>query len=81
MIGAPLPPSLSLHLPASPLLRPAAAAGLGQAAHTAHTAHAAGWLESLGLNAGTVLRADVSGELRGLSVQQHAERVLNALVG
>mgnify|MGYP003351031237 CR=1 FL=1 len=78
MIGAPLPPSLSLHLPASPLLRPAAAAGLGQAAHTAH---AAGWLEGLGLNAGTVLRADVSGELRGLSVQQHAERVLDALVG
>jgi len=75
MIGAPLPPSLSLHLQASPLLRPVAAPGLAQ------PAHAGAWLEGLGLNAGTVLRADVSGDLRGLSVQQHAERVLNALVG
>ena len=40
MIGAPLPPSLSLHLPASPLLRPASAPGLAQ------PAHAAAWLEA-----------------------------------
>lgn len=75
MIGASLPPSLSLHLQASPLLRPMAAPGLAQ------PAHAAAWLEGLGLNGGTVLRAEVAGELRGLSVQAHADRVLNALVG
>ena len=73
MIGAPLPPSFSLHVATA--LRPAAGLGAPQPA-----GHAA-WLEGLGLSGGAVLRADVAAEQRGLSVQQHAERVLAALVG
>lgn len=73
MIGAPLPPSLSLYSPS--LLRPASAPALPQAGR------AASWMEGLGLHGGPALRADVATEQRGLSAQQHAERVLAALVG
>lgn len=40
-----------------------------------------GWLEGLGEHGPATLRADVLPGQRGLSVQQHAARVLDALVG
>lgn len=71
MIGAPLSSSASLFPPTSlrPLQAPAAPAG-GPA-----------WLDGLGAGRAATLRADVAVDQRGLSVQQHAERVLAALVG
>jgi hypothetical protein len=38
-------------------------------------------MDGLGAGGGATLRADVSPDQRGLSVQQHAERVLSALIG
>lgn len=73
MIGAPLPPSIALYAP--PALRPATA---GQASQPAGTA---AWLDGLGMHGGPALHADVAAHQRGLSVQQHADRVLAALVG
>lgn len=73
MIGAPLPPSLSLY--SSPTLRPAAPAG------GAAPARADAWLDGLALHGGPALKADVAADQRGLTVQQHADRVLAALVG
>lgn len=72
MIGAPLPSSASLLSPASlrPLDAPAAAARAGEPA----------WLDGLGTGGAATLRADVAPDQRGLSVQQHAERVLSALL-
>ena len=69
MIGAPLPStSASLYAAAlRPLTAPAASPP-------------ASWLDGLGSSGGASLRADVAPEQRGLSVQQHAERVLSALV-
>ncbi len=69
MIGA-LPTTTSL-FPTRPL--PAAPA-VGRPAGP-------GWLEGLGEHGPTTLRADVLPEQRGLSVQQHAARVLDSLVG
>lgn len=69
MIGA-LPPTASL-FPTRPL--PAAPA-VGRAAGL-------GWLDGPGGPGPATLRADVPPDQRGLSVQQHAERVLDALVG
>lgn len=73
MIGAPLPPSLALYTPSA--LRPATAA------QATRPAGAAAWLEGLGMHGGPALNADVAAHQRGLSVQQHADRVLAALVG
>lgn len=69
MIGAPLPPtSASLYATAlRPLTAPA-------------DSPPASWLDGLGAGSAASLRADVAPEQRGLSVQQHAERVLAALV-
>lgn len=77
MIGAPLSPSASLFSATSlrPLDAPSAAT-LGRAGGGT-------WLDGLGdLSAGgpASLRADVGVDQRGLSIQQHAERVLAALV-
>ncbi len=73
MIGAPLSPSASLYPATSlrPLDAPAASARNGGPA----------WLDGLGGGGAASLRADVAADQRGLSVQQHAERVLGALVG
>lgn len=76
MIGAPLSPSASL-FPATSLgpLSPLGSPAVGRAG-------GATWLDGLGASGGAVsLRADVSADQRGLSVQQHAERVLAALIG
>ncbi|KQV88467.1 MULTISPECIES: hypothetical protein [unclassified Roseateles] len=72
MIGAPLSSSASLFSTASlrPLNAPAAAPRAGEPA----------WLDGLGAGGAATLRADVAVDQRGLSVQQHAERVLAALV-
>ena len=75
MIGFPPSPTASLFstAPLRPLNAPAAP---GQTGGTA-------WLDGLGgLGAGgpASLRADVAADQRGLSVQQHAERVLAALI-
>lgn len=72
MIGAPLSPSASLFSATSlrPLNAPAAPAHGGPA-----------WLDGLGTRGAATLRADVAVDQRGLSVQQHAERVLSALIG
>ncbi|HEY8878593.1 MAG TPA: hypothetical protein VIN03_13585 [Roseateles sp.] len=70
MIGASLSPLASLY-PATPL---APASPLGRPAGP-------GWLDGLGANGPATLRADVPADQRGLSVQQHAERVLSALLG
>lgn len=73
MIGAPLPASVPFF--SASTLRPvsapvAPAAGSGSA-----------WLDGLGSAAGAgTLRADVAADQRGLSVSQHAERVLAALL-
>lgn len=69
MIGAPLPPT-SASLYATTLRPLAAPAGPS----------AASWLDGLGAVSNASLRADVALDQRGLSVQQHAERVLSALV-
>ncbi|MDR7270918.1 hypothetical protein J2X20_003576 [Pelomonas saccharophila] len=73
MIGAPLSPSASLFSTASlrPLESPAAAGRAGGPT----------WLDGLGAGGAATLRADVAVDQRGLSVQQHAERVLAALIG
>lgn len=73
MIGAPLSPSASLFSASSlrPLQAPAAPAPAGGPT----------WLDGLGAGGAATLRADVAVDQRGLSVQQHAERVLSALVG
>lgn len=74
MIGAPLSPSASLFSATS--LRPLDAPSVGRTS-------GATWLDGLGgLGAGgpASLRADVAVDQRGLSIQQHAERVLAALV-
>ena len=76
MIGAPLSSSASL-FPATPLgpLSPLSSPTVGRAGGTT-------WLDGLGTSGGAVsLRADVPADQRGLSVQQHAERVLAALLG
>lgn len=73
MLGAPLSPSLSLFT--TPAVRP-----LGGAAST-QPASAQAWLDGLAMHGGPALRADVAADQRGLSVQQHAERVLSALLG
>ena len=73
MIGAPLPPSLSMF--ATPPLQPVGGAAAAQPADPR------AWLEGLALHGGPALRADVAADQRGLTVQQHAERVLSALVG
>jgi len=72
MIGAPLSSSASLFPATSlrPLTAPTAPAQGGPA-----------WLEGLGRSGAATLRADVTVDQRGLSVQQHAERVLSALIG
>ena len=72
MIGAPLSPSVSLFTATSlrPLNAPSAPAHGGPA-----------WLDGLGGHGAATLRADVAVDQRGLSVQQHAERVLSALIG
>lgn len=73
MIGAPLPSSMLLHPAASlrPLEAPQAPGRLG----------GADWADGLGSGPAATLRADVPAEQRGLGVQQHAERVLAALMG
>lgn len=73
MIGAPLPSSMLLHPAASlrPLEAPRAPGRLG----------GADWVDGLGSGPAATLRADVPAEQRGLGVQQHAERVLAALMG
>ena len=70
MIGAHLSPTASLlsAAPLRPLQGPAAPAS-GSA-----------WLDGLGASGAASLRADVPADQRGLSVQQHAERVLAALL-
>ena len=73
MIGAPLPPTASLFSVAS--LRP-----LGAPAAPARTGGEPAWMEGLGASGGVTLRADVAPDQQRLSVQQHAERVLSALV-
>jgi len=71
MIGAPLSSSASPFSATSrPLNAPVAPARASEPA----------WMDGLG-GGGVTLRADVAAEQRGLSVQQHAERVLNALIG
>ncbi len=72
MIGAPLSPTASLFSATSlrPLTAPSAPAHGGPA-----------WLDGLGRGGAASLRADVAPDQRGLSVQQHAERVLSALIG
>lgn len=72
MIGAPQSSTFSLFstAPLRPLNAPAAPGQAGGAA----------WLEGLGAGGPASLRADVAPDQRGLSVQQHAERVLAALV-
>lgn len=74
MIGAPLSPSASLSSAMSlrPLNAPSAS-GLGRP-------DGATWLEGLGAGGPASLRADVAADQRGLSVEQHAERVLAALI-
>ena len=73
MIGAPFPPTATLFSAASlrPLNAPVAPSRSGDPA----------WMDGLGAGGTATLRADVAGDQRGLSVQQHAERVLSALVG
>lgn len=73
MIGAPLSSSTSLFSATSlrPLSTPAAPGLPGGPA----------WLDGLGARGAATLRADVAVDQRGLSVQQHAERVLTALIG
>lgn len=71
MIGAPLSSTASL-FPATPFGSPAAPA--------VARPNGPAWLDGLGGTA-TALRADVPADQRGLSVQQHAERVLSALLG
>ena len=75
MIGAPLSSSASL-FPATSLgsLSPLGSPTLGRAG-------GATWLDGLGAGGGVGLRADVPADQRGLSVPQHAERVLAALLG
>ncbi|RTL36301.1 MAG: hypothetical protein EKK53_23070 [Burkholderiales bacterium] len=73
MLGAPLSPSFSSFT--APGVRPLGAAAPGQ------PADARTWLDGLALPGGPALRADVAAEQRGLSAQQHAERVLSALLG
>lgn len=73
MIGATLPPSFSLFTAST--LRP-----LGAAAPAA-PADARAWLDGLAVHGGPALRADVAADQRGLTVHQHAERVLSALLG
>ena len=72
MIGAPLSPAASL-FPATSLrpLNASAAPAQGGPA----------WLDGLGRGGAATLRADVAMDQRGLSAQQHAERVLSALIG
>jgi hypothetical protein len=73
MIGAPLSSTASLYTatPFGSSAAPAVARSTGL-----------GWLDGLGSHsAAATLRADVAPDQRGLSVQQHAERVLSALVG
>lgn len=72
MIGAPLSPTASLFsaAPLRPLGAPAAPARTGEPA----------WLDGLGAAGGATLRADVALDAQRLTVQQHAERVLAALV-
>lgn len=72
MIGASLSPTASLFSATS--LTPASAPVLGRSTGP-------GWLDGLGANGPATLRADVPADQRGLSVQQHAERVLSALLG
>lgn len=74
MIGAPFPPSASL-FPATSLrpLNAPSAAPQGRP-------DGATWLDGLGAGGSVSLRADVAADQRGLSVQQHAERVLQALL-
>lgn len=74
MIGAPFPPSASL-FPATSL-RPLGA----PAAPAQGRAGGATWLDGLGAGGPASLRADVAADQRGLSAQQHAERVLDALI-
>ncbi|MGM9482140.1 hypothetical protein ACS5PN_13210 [Roseateles sp. NT4] len=74
MIGAPLSSPASLFTTAAslrPLGAPSAPAPGGGPA----------WLDGLGAGGAATLRADVAIDQRGLSVQQHAERVLTALLG
>lgn len=73
MIGAPLSSSASLFPATSlrPLQAPAAPAPAGGPT----------WLDGLGAGGTATLRADLAIDQRGLSVQQHAERVLGALIG
>jgi hypothetical protein len=73
MIGAPLSSAASLFTAQS--LRP-----LGAPAGATPASWLEG-LESLGRGAPASLKADVAPDQRGLSVQQHAERVLAALIG
>jgi hypothetical protein len=79
MIGAPLSSSASLFSATSlGSLTPRGA----PAAPIAGRASGTGWLDGLGAGGGAVsLRADVPADQRGLSVEQHAERVLAALIG
>lgn len=72
MIGAPLSPTASLFsaAPLRPLGAPAAPARTGEPA----------WMDGLGVGGGVTLRADVAPDAQRLTVQQHAERVLAALV-
>ncbi|KQW49637.1 MULTISPECIES: hypothetical protein [unclassified Roseateles] len=69
VIPSPTSPLFST-APLRPLTAPAAAGHAGGAA----------WLDGLGAGGPASLRADVAADQRGLSVQQHAERVLAALV-
>lgn len=71
MIGAPLSPSASLFSATS--LRPLDTHSVGRSSGTT-------WLDGLGAGGPASLRADVAVDQRGLSIQQHAERVLAALV-
>ena len=73
MIGAPLSTTASLFSTASLGL-------LGRPAAPSHTSQPA-WLEGLSAGAALSLRADVALDQRGLTVQQHADRVLRALIG
>ncbi len=69
MIGAPLSSTASLFTaqPLRPLTAPAGAT-------------LTSWLDGLGGGSPASLKADVAPDQRGLSVQQHAERVLAALL-
>ncbi|MDT7837958.1 hypothetical protein [Aquabacterium sp. OR-4] len=69
-------PALALQASAHwPVPGPAPAAPGTAAAHAP-----AAWLDGLGRGEAASLHADLTPELRGLSVQQHAERVLAALI-